>query len=131
MLTDTPLAANQAFYTALAKGDAAAMTALWSRRRPIACVHPGWPVLTGRQAVMQSWQAILRDPPRISSEAAQVLDYGDTAVVLCIERIGDNRLAATNVFHREPEGWRLVHHQAGAIQEAAAAAPAKPSGTIH
>jgi len=130
-MIDTPLAANQAFYAALAKGDAAAMAALWSRRAPVACIHPGWPVLAGRDAVMHSWQAILRDPPRISAEATRMLDYGDTAVVLCIERIGDTRLAATNVFHREPEGWRLVHHQAGPTREAAPAAPAKPAGTIH
>ncbi|KGM34467.1 nuclear transport factor 2 family protein [Inquilinus limosus] len=128
-MIDTPLAANQAFYAALAQGDAAAMEALWSRRQPVACIHPGWPVLAGREAVMKSWASILRDPPRIAAETARVLDYGDSAVVLCIERIGDSRLAATNVFTREPEGWRMVHHQAGPTREAAA--PAKPSGTIH
>ncbi len=129
-MADSPLAANQAFYAALARGDAAAMDALWSRRQPVACIHPGWPVLAGREAVMKAWASILRDPPRITTETARVLDYGDSAVVLCIEKIGDNRLAATNVFTREPEGWRMVHHQAGPTREAGPA-PAKPTGTIH
>lgn len=129
-MADSPLAANQAFYAALARGDAAAMEALWSRRQPVACIHPGWPVLAGRDAVMKAWASILREPPRITAETARVLDYGDSAVVLCIEKIGDNRLAATNVFTREPEGWRMVHHQAGPTREAAPA-PAKPTGTIH
>jgi ketosteroid isomerase-like protein len=129
-MTSSPLAANQAFYAALAQGDAAAMEALWSRRQPVACIHPGWPVLAGREAVMKSWAAILKDPPRIAVDAARLLDYGDTAIVLCIEKIGDNRLAATNVFSREPEGWRLVHHQAGPTRETAPAS-ARPTGTIH
>ena len=129
-MTSSPIAANQAFYAALAQGDAAAMETLWSRRQPVACIHPGWPVLAGREAVMKSWAAILKDPPRIAVDAARVLDYGDTAIVLCIEKIGDNRLAATNVFSREPEGWRLVHHHAGPTRESAPA-PAKPTGTIH
>lgn len=128
-MTGSALAANEAFYAALARGDSVAMAALWSRQRPVACIHPGWPVLAGREAVMRSWEAILRDPPRIVAEGARVLDYGDTTVVLCIERIGDNRLAATNIFAREPEGWRLVHHQAGPTREAAP--PARPAGTIH
>lgn len=129
-MTNSPIAANQAFYAALAQGDAAAMETLWSRRQPVACIHPGWPVLAGREAVMKSWAAILKDPPRIAVDAARVLDYGDTAIVLCIEKIGDNRLAATNVFSREPEGWRLVHHHAGPTRETAPAS-AKPTGTIH
>ncbi|MGO4725870.1 MULTISPECIES: nuclear transport factor 2 family protein [unclassified Inquilinus] len=129
-MAESALAANEAFYAALARGDAAAMTALWSHKRPVACIHPGWPVLAGREAVMRSWESILRTPPRIVAEAARVLEYGDTAVVLCIERIGDNRLAATNVFTREPEGWRMVHHQAGPTREATPQQP-RPAGTIH
>jgi ketosteroid isomerase-like protein len=123
------LSANEAFYAALARGDAVAMAALWSRRRPVACIHPGWPVLAGRDAVMQSWDAVLRNPPKVLAEEVRVLDYGDTAVVLCIERIGENRLAATNVFVREPAGWRMVHHQSGPSREANP--PAQPTGTIH
>ena len=42
------LAANAAFYAAFAASDAGRMDAVWARRAPVACVHPGWEVLTGR-----------------------------------------------------------------------------------
>src|SRR5438309_276363 len=42
------LAANEAFYRAFNQKDSAAMSALWSESMDVACVHPGWNVLTGR-----------------------------------------------------------------------------------
>jgi hypothetical protein len=28
----------------------------------VSCVHPGWPVLVGRQTVLESWRRILGNP---------------------------------------------------------------------
>ncbi len=58
---DEVLAANAAFYSAFAASDAKAMDAVWARRAPVACVHPGWEALVGRDRVMESWRRILRD----------------------------------------------------------------------
>jgi hypothetical protein len=42
-LTDfAVLDANSAFYRAFAARDVAAMEAVWSGERPVACIHPGW-----------------------------------------------------------------------------------------
>ena len=57
------LAANAAFYRAFAERDVAAMDALWARSTPVACIHPGWQVLNGREAVMASWRGILAGVP--------------------------------------------------------------------
>jgi ketosteroid isomerase-like protein len=111
------LAANAAFYDAFAAKNADAMEAVWARRAPLACIHPGWHPLRGRDAVLASWRAILSGPgaPPITcaEPAAQVL--GDVAVVICIERIPSVELVATNVFVREDGEWRLVHHHASGM----------------
>jgi hypothetical protein len=53
------LFANDAFYTAFATGDLAAMDAVWARRAPVCCIHPGWTALNDRDAIMESWRGIL------------------------------------------------------------------------
>ena len=47
------LAANAAFYRAFNSGDGRGMVALWSEEHPVACFHPGSPVLLGRLAVSE------------------------------------------------------------------------------
>ena len=114
---DAVLAANLEFYRAFSDRDLAGMSALWSRTSPVACLHPGWAVLAGREAVLASWRAILTDPdaPRIACFDERVLLYGDTALVLCEEELPGDTLAASNFFVREGGAWRIVHHQAGQI----------------
>ena len=108
--------ANEAFYAAFRDEDVAAMDALWSQTAPVACVHPGWPALIGREQVMASWRAIISNgAPPIRCGAARVLMLGDVAQVICEERIGDGRLIATNVFVREATGWAMVHHHASQV----------------
>ncbi len=65
--------ANTAFYEALEHGDLDELSALWLPRRPgrrrgvprpggdrrVSCVHPGWPVLTGRGEVLRSYALIM------------------------------------------------------------------------
>ncbi len=112
-------AANEAFYVAFAGRDVGAMDVVWSRAFPVSCIHPGWNVLSGREAVMESWEAILSNPtqPRIVAGGAQVQIVGEVAIVTCRELVAGNPLAATNVFVREGGRWRLVHHQAGPVMQ--------------
>jgi hypothetical protein len=107
------LAANTAFYEAFASGDLSAMRDAWSRKQLLACIHPGWQALHGHDQVMASWRAILESPPPVSFEDARAFVIDQVAFVTCVERVGQNRLAATNVFALEDGLWRMVHHQAG------------------
>jgi ketosteroid isomerase-like protein len=115
--SDAVLAANLEFYHAFTARDVAAMDALWARRAPVACLHPGWTVLTHREAIISSWTAILTSPdaPRIACYDERVMVYGDTALVLCEEELSGGTLAASNLFVREDGGWRIAHHHAGQI----------------
>lgn len=112
------LAANDAFYRAFNQKDTSLMYALWSTSHEVTCVHPGWNVLQGREAVLQSWHSILNNPrqPRIVMGGATVSFAGDVAIVICRELVGGSPLVATNLFAREGESWKLVHHQSGPVQ---------------
>jgi hypothetical protein len=41
--------------------------------------------------------------------------YGDVAIVQCEEELDAGHLAATNMFVREAETWKMIHHQASQI----------------
>ncbi len=109
------LFANEAFYHVFRSRDLAAMEALWARRAPIACVHPGWHALNTREAVMESWEGILSnsEAPVIDCRGAHAHLVGELGIVICYEIIGRSVLIATNIFLREDGAWRMVHHHAG------------------
>lgn len=110
------LAANAAFYRAFAERDVAAMDALWARTVPVACIHPGWHVLDGREAVMASWRGILGGvPPAITWTDAIARVAGTAAFVVCTETLDAGELVATNVFVQEDGAWKMAHHHAGPV----------------
>ncbi len=115
--TESVLAANEAFYRAFNQKDLDAMDDAWAKSDDISCVHPGWNVLQGRDAVVESWHAILSNPeqPRIVVGSASVTISGEVAVVVCRELVAGSPLAATNVFVREAKEWKLLHHQSGPV----------------
>jgi ketosteroid isomerase-like protein len=107
------LAANEAFYRAFRDGDRDAMDAVWARHAEVACIHPGAAPLSGREDVIDSWNDILGGPPPIQCVRPQAYQLGDTAFVICGERVPGGVLVATNTFVREDGAWRMVHHHAG------------------
>ncbi len=110
------LAANAAYYQAFAARDEEAMTSLWAEE-DVSCVHPGWPPLLGRRAVLSSYVEIFRNPHQ-----EQISHHGETCMlsktegrVICIESVGDATLVATNWFRFCDGRFLLVHHQAGPL----------------
>ena len=99
----------------------------------ISCVHPGWPVLTGRGEVLRSYALIMANTDYIQFflTDVHVSVTGDTALVNCTENIlsggpapegGDELgplvgqlVVATNVFRRTPAGWKLWSHHASPV----------------
>ena len=106
------LRANGAFYTAFASADFTTMTEVWAHDDGIACIHPGWDVLTGYHDVMESWRTILEGgaAPRISCRAARAFLFGDVAFVTCNEMVNGGLLIATNVFVLKDGGgaWSTI-----------------------
>jgi hypothetical protein len=113
--TESVLAANEAFYSALLTCDFELMEELWATDAPVNCIHPGWHNLVGREAVMESWRAILINnaPPNMTVHEPGVTIYDDLAVVICSEVFPEMTLVATNIFIREDGDWKMILHQAG------------------
>lgn len=128
------LFANAAYYTAFASGDMDAMAAIWAQTTPVTCIHPGGPVIEGRDVILASWLEILGSGQTQGFQChdAKAHVVNDLAWVTCLEvlDLGDSHgaLAATNIFVRENGSWKLAHHQAcptsGQPQDAAAQASA-------
>ena len=122
------LAVNEAFYRAFADHDVAAMDALWSRETPVACIHPGWNALVGREAVLESWTAILTAPgsPQIRCEEPRAFVLGSSAYVICREVLAGSRSSAGGAYQclrPRAGGWRMVHHHAGPAGQGPAPRP--------
>ncbi|MEQ8655199.1 MAG: nuclear transport factor 2 family protein [Kiloniellales bacterium] len=118
------LFANEAFYAAFATRDFHAMQEAWCKEEPLFCLHPAWPLLVGRQAIMESWSSILSaDGPTIGQEGAQAWIREGVGLVLCRERLAGGVLAATNLFRQEAGRWRLFHHHAAPTRDIATAEP--------
>jgi hypothetical protein len=111
------LTANDVFYRAIRAGEYYTMDALWSHDRRVECTHPGWPLLRGRDSVLESWRQILseRDVPDIWPTDPHVTIIGRTAMVLCTEQIGDVQLMASNGFLFEDRAWCIFSHHAAHI----------------
>ncbi|MFD5426714.1 nuclear transport factor 2 family protein [Streptomyces sp. NPDC127084] len=134
--------ANTAFYEAMERGDFEELATLWLDDGPdngggiegdtISCVHPGWPVLSGRGEVLRSYALIMANTEYIQFflTDVRVSVADDTAVVTCTENIlsgGPSEEAgelgplvgqlvvATNVFRRTPDGWRIWSHHGSPV----------------
>jgi ketosteroid isomerase-like protein len=141
-------AANTAFYEMLEQGDFEGLTALWltpadlgidetfhdpADAAVVSCVHPGWPVLTGRGEVLRAYALIMANTEYIQFflTDVHVSVTGDTAVVTCTENILSGGPApedsdepgpllgqlvvATNVFRRTRAGWKMWAHHASPV----------------
>jgi ketosteroid isomerase-like protein len=129
VLTDSQAVeeANTEFYAAFEHSDLGRMRNVWLDDDTASCVHPGWRVLRGTSRIMRSWAAIFANTPYIQFflSDVDVTVLGDVAIVRCVEGIvtsladaeGDASVAATNVFVRTVDGWRLwLHHGSPVVQ---------------
>ncbi|GAA1311952.1 nuclear transport factor 2 family protein [Streptomyces sanglieri] len=126
--------ANTAFYEAMERGDFEELSGLWlpGEDLTVSCVHPGWPVLSGRGEVLRSYALIMANTEYIQFFLTDVgiSMTGDTALVTCTENIlsggpaeDGNALGplvgqlvvATNVFRHTPDGWKLWSHHGSPV----------------
>lgn len=117
--------ANARFYRAFENRDLAEMDRLWAHADYVRCIHPGWCLLAGWEAIRQSWENIFKDNREMRFSLSEVTTRveGSVAWVTCTENIlSETRgtisvtsVLATNVFERQGGDWLLVHHHASHI----------------
>lgn len=130
-LGGTPDDVEAAFYEALQTGDIEKLMACWADEDDIACIHPGGPRLLGVRAIRAAFEALFSHGGAVRVQPEQIRRVDSLAsavhhVLESVELIGAQGLAkahvlATNVYHRTPQGWRLVVHHAspGTAEDAA------------
>ena len=114
--------ANARFYRAFESLDISRMDQVWSHGDHVRCIHPGWRLLSGWEAVRQSWEAIFKGSGEMRFSISDVDVHVDRHVawVTCTENILSHArgqvavtaLLATNVFERPGGEWLMTHHHA-------------------
>src|SRR5215471_20649967 len=109
--------ANKNFYRALQSLDLDAMEAVWLQEEWVRCLHPGWDMLEGWEAVRESWQQIFESTKflRVSVGVQWARVEKEVAWICCTERISSAAegrfetayVQSTNLYMLRGENWRL------------------------
>ena len=117
--------ANARFYRVFESQDLERMDAIWSHRDHVRCVHPGWCLLAGWEAIRGSWEAIFKNSTEMRFSLGDVHAHleGGLGWVTCTENIlseargniSVTSMLATNIFERSGGEWLMVHHHASHV----------------
>jgi ketosteroid isomerase-like protein len=121
-LGGSPDDVEAAFYESLRTGDLDTLMSCWADEDDIACIHPGGGRLLGAAAIRAAFETMFSNGGAIPVTADNVhrVDSLASAVHHVLERVdvmtseGEIQayVLATNVYHKTPQGWRLVVHHA-------------------
>lgn len=117
--------ASEHLYDALnhmLNGDSCLMDSIWSQRKEVTTMHPGGGREVGWEKVREKWNQLasvssdgsvrLRDQLiRLEGDVAYELGTEEGKVKLGGQPVSlEHRV--TNIYHREGERWKVVHHHA-------------------
>lgn len=118
----TPDDVEAAFYEALQAGDIEKLMACWADEDDIVCIHPGGPRIIGAGGIRAAFDALFAHGGAIHVQAEHIrrVDSMASAVHHVLEKVevmtadgpAQAHVLATNVYHKTPQGWRLVVHHA-------------------
>ena len=110
-----------AFYEALQTADIEKLMACWADDDEIVCVHPGGPRVVGHGAIRAAFDAMFSNGSiaavplqvrKVESLASVVHNVLERIAVMTGSGIVQAYVLATNVYHKTPQGWRMVAHHA-------------------
>jgi ketosteroid isomerase-like protein len=106
-----------AFYDALRQGDIERLMACWADEEEIVCVHPNGTV-----------QAHPTNVHKVDSLASAMHHLVERVEVLGSDGPQTAYVLTTNVYHKTPQGWRMVaHHASPGTPNAPAEVSSSPS----
>ncbi len=113
---------NTRFYQALGTRDLKLMGKVFVHDDRAGCMHPGWIMLKGWEAIRQSWENVFdpEDQLEIKLHNLSLEIEGKSAWVTCIQELTYikrdpvviNVSVSTNIFEKYEDGWLMVIHQA-------------------
>jgi ketosteroid isomerase-like protein len=119
------LEVNANFYRAFESLDIRRMAAVWARGDHVRCVHPGWSLLSGWEAVKASWELIFSNTKeiRFTLTDVRVQIRGTVAWVILTENllsqvqqdVTATSILATNIYEKTNGAWQMVHHHASHV----------------
>lgn len=121
----TPQDAEDAFYLAFSRADAAGMMQVWLDAQHIECIHPAGPRLIGPEAIHQAWQQIFAQGERLQfqvqrehcTQTANLAIHSVNEHITRTDQPGSTALVlATNIYELTADGWRMVLHHASPAQ---------------
>lgn len=111
----------QAFYEALHNADIEQLMACWAEEDEIVCVHPGGLRLIGPGSIRSGFEALFaaggvqahpQQMRKIVALACEVHHLVERVEVQTPQGPRTAWVNATNVYHKTPQGWRMVAHHA-------------------
>ena len=119
------LKVNARFYEALGSRDLELMDTVWIQDSRAGCVHPGWIMLKGWDALRQSWENVFDPNDQLDIELSNVTVEvkENVAWITCIQKliyksrnpVGVNVSQSTNIFELHDSDWLMVIHHASPI----------------
>ena len=112
-----------AFYEAMQNGDVDTMMACWADEDDIVCIHPGSARLVGPAVIRAAYEALFSGGGvRATPRRVHRVESLTSAMHSVIERVAVPtdmgvrvaHVTVTNVYHKTPQGWRMVAHHASA-----------------
>jgi ketosteroid isomerase-like protein len=135
-LEDEVRQASEQFYSALNRtlnGDPGPMEEIWSHGSDVSAMHPFGGRMLGWEEVRDSWEQAaqaISDRRQVELDEMVVVPITeDAAHTLGSEEgqanVGDETIRVdwrvTNIYRREAEGWKIVHHHTDFSSEVAEA----------
>jgi ketosteroid isomerase-like protein len=130
-----------AFYDAMRSGALDKLMACWADEDDIVCIHPGGPRLLGAATIRASFESMFSNGSGIPASPAQIrrVDSLASAVHHVLEQVEvmtpgglvQAYVISTNVYHKTPQGWRLVVHHARTGMPDEAQALAQGTKVLH
>ncbi|MFN9727877.1 YybH family protein [Acidovorax sp.] len=120
-LGGSPDDTESTFYDALQRGDIDLLMKCWAEDDDIVCVHPGGPRMLGARAIRAAFESMFAQGAvqarpvqvhRISGLTSAVHSVVEQVELVLPDGVHRAMVLATNVYHRTPEGWRMVAHHA-------------------
>ncbi|MPM40098.1 hypothetical protein SDC9_86736 [bioreactor metagenome] len=130
-----------AFYEALQAADLERLMACWADDDDIVCVHPGGGArIVGVQAIREMFATMLErgglsvqpgEVVRMQSHGSAVHSVVEHVLVNLPDGTREALVYATNVYMKQPQGWRIVAHHASAATPGERAAQPQRAHVLH